>query len=48
MVRMRGNGTRRRHTHEEIIRVRRITSNAKQLHQVVELTMNIAAYLQVD
>ena len=31
-------------THEEVVRVGRVSANAEQLHQVVELTVNVAAH----
>jgi hypothetical protein len=34
------------HTHEEIVCVRDVTADAEQLHQIVELAMDIAAYLR--
>lgn len=35
------------HTHEEIICLRYIATDAEELHEIVELTMDVAAYLQV-
>lgn len=32
-------------THEEIVRVGDVTADAEQLHQVVELAVDVAAYL---
>ena len=33
------------HTHEQIIRIRNISPHAKQLHQIVKLSMYVTAYL---
>lgn len=32
-------------THEKIIGVRHISTNAKEFHEIMELTMNVTAYL---
>lgn len=32
-------------THEQVVRVRDISADPKQLHEVVELAMDVAAYL---
>lgn len=34
-------------THEKVIRVWHISTNAKQLHQIMKLAMNVAAYLRL-
>jgi len=33
-------------THKKIIRIRHVAADAEQLHQVVELAVDIAAYLR--
>lgn len=40
-----GRGTGVGHTHEEVIRLRDITANAEELHQIVKLAVYVAAYL---
>jgi hypothetical protein len=36
----------RRQTHEQVIRIRGTPANAKQLHQIVKLPMDVTAYLR--
>jgi hypothetical protein len=33
------------HTHEEVVRIRRVAADSEELHEIVELAVNIAAYL---
>lgn len=38
---------RRCHTHEEILCIRRVAAHAEELHEVVELAVDITAYLAI-